>query len=53
METFVFSVFLCFIRFVCLLVAQILKVWPKALTLITLQLECGAKKALGQLVLLD
>ena len=33
-------------------VAQILKVWPKALTRATL-FECGAKKALGQLVLLD
>ena len=31
---------------------QILKVWPKALTRGT-SFECGAKKALGQLVLLD
>ena len=34
-------------------VAQILKVWPKALTHATQIFECGAKKALGQLVLLD
>ena len=40
-------------QILCLLVAQILKVWPKALTRVTLQFECGAKKALGQLVLLD
>ena len=36
----------------CCLQQQILKVWPKALTRCTL-IECGAKKALGQLVLLD